>query len=112
MAEQHLRDLESSLVQRGWHVVEDPKPPGADRWGISGSWSITRGETHLRLDFEGRDADGLVTHPLERSYACHVHEHPETELWFRRRSHESSWRSDLRRFVATLDDLARAERLA
>ena len=105
MAEQHLHDLDAALEQRGWRIEQDAGPAGSYRWGISGTWVIARGAARLHVDFEGADADGVDTYPLERAYACHVRESPATKLYFGRRSRASSWRADLRSFVHSIDDL-------
>jgi hypothetical protein len=106
MAEQHLRDLEHALAQRGWDATDMDATPGSDDWGISGTWAISRGHHRIWLDFDGRDADGLITYPMGRAFACHVRGHPEIEIWFRKRSAKSSWRADLESFVASLDALS------
>jgi hypothetical protein len=106
MAEQHLEDLEHALAQHGWQTTEAMETPGVRRWGISGSWEITRGVCKLFLDFEGGDADGVVTYPLERAYACHVRGRERLSIYFHKRA-SPAWRQDLRTFVASLDHLIR-----
>jgi hypothetical protein len=106
MAEQHLEDLEHVLAQHGWQTTDTMETPGARRGGISGSSEITRGACKLFLDFEGGDADGVVTYPIERAYACHVRGQKRLGIYFHKRANPA-WRRELGTFVASLDHLTR-----
>jgi len=106
VSEQHLEDLEHALAQHGWRATDAMETPGARRWGISGSWEIARGACRLFLDFEGGDADGAVTYPIERAYACRVREREQQSIFFKKRS-TRAWRDELDAFVASLDRLTR-----
>jgi hypothetical protein len=104
MAEWHLHDLEHALTQHGWRTTDADETPGDREWGISGSWELARGASKLVLEFEGGDADGVITYPIVRAYACHVRGREGLSIYFRRRSNPA-WRQELDAFVTSLDDL-------
>ena len=109
MAEQHLNDLEHALAHHGWRATDTMETRGARRWGISGSWEIVRGARKLFLDFEGGDADGLVTYPVERAFSCHVRGQEQLSIYFEKRTNRA-WRQELDSFVAALDHIVRVAR--
>lgn len=106
MAEWHLDELEQRLTQRGWSLVHESRP--GYRWGISGSWEISRGDQRVVLDFEGANGGlGTETYPMERAYACHVRSNPSVSVYFGKKS-SKVWPKELDAFIASLDDLGRA----
>ena len=104
MAEWHLRQLESRLLERGWRVTN---VRAGDGYGISASWEIERGagERHV-LDFEGLAESGVAL-PLEEAYGCHVRGATAGAYFGKRpsdRRPRGSWDDELRALVTSLEE--------
>jgi lambda repressor-like predicted transcriptional regulator len=98
VAEWHLAELEAELRRAGWVVSSVAE---GDGYEISAVWEVARGDTTLRIEFEGMDALGAgVALPLERAYACRV-EGTSVSLYFGKKSGRA-WRPDLEQFVSGL----------
>jgi hypothetical protein len=102
VAHWHLHELEERLARRGWQVREVRRGE-SDRWGLSGSWELVRGERRVWLDFKGGDADGLTTHPIEHAYACELRDQPAVSIYFAKKKSIAAWRAELAEFVQSLD---------
>ena len=100
--EWHLDDLEHALTQRGWRLLQVTPRDETDRWGWSGSWEVQRGDSTVALDFEGGDANGLNTYPIEKAFAVKLRGRDEVSLYLRRRRSEE-WQRELTMFVVSLD---------
>jgi hypothetical protein len=105
VANWHLRELEGSLANAGWRVVDVKKGNGYD---VSASWEIERGGKRVVVDFEGL-TEHAVALPLEEGYACKVREHPALSLYFGKKPSQSrprgSWNRKLSAFVVGLGEV-------
>jgi hypothetical protein len=100
MSDFHLAQLEAALERSHWNITR--RKPG-DGYRYSAIWIITRpdGSTKLSLRFDG--LDDMETLPVEESYACHLAEFPDVNLYFARKGR--SWKERLKQFTNQLEAL-------
>lgn len=98
MSLSHILDLRKRLEASGWTLATEGAGDGR---AVSAIWVIVdrSGKRTYRIVFEGMDEREVL--PIERAYACHVHEAPRLSLYFA--GFHGPWKDAARTFVDALD---------
>ncbi|WP_251359113.1 hypothetical protein [Kangiella sp. TOML190] len=105
MATWHIDELKDALQTQEYEFlcVLD-----GDDYRITGSWSLTKNDVELILDFEGWDEGGL--YELNRSFGCKLRGVDEKGLYLPKHKPKPSkpnalkqWESELREFLEILE---------
>ncbi len=102
MSNQYIKQLEDSLLLRGWNILR--KEEGID-WQISGIWEIQRSTkvAPLKIIFDGTELMGqdIIT-PMVSCHGCFIESCKDLYLDF---SDLHNWRPKLKEFISSLDSL-------